>query len=685
MPQEAPSAGQVPSRRGAPAAWTPAAEGRARRIIARYPRPRSALMPLLYIAMQEDRRRGADRLTEDGIRKAAELAGVTPAQAAAAASFYTMYKLAPVGRYLVSVCTSLSCWLAGADDVLHALEEEAGAPSGHPDPEGSISPEHVECIGACGGAPAVQVNYEFVEGVTPERMKEMVRWLRSEQPECVSGDRLQARFGGRCSFPWAVPDPVGASGPAPAFGPLGTEAAFPEPPGAAAGLPAPSPTTGNGSAPMILTARMNENPAGSHTLAGYEAAGGYTALRKVLGSPGMAAGEVTEEVKASMLRGRGGAGFPAGVKWSFLAPARPSYLVVNADESEPGTFKDRQLMERDPHQMIEGVIISSYANEVRHAFIYVRGEYPKAARRVQAAVDEAYAAGYLGPDILGSGYGLEVVVHLGAGAYICGEETALLASLEGRRGEPRLKPPYFPAAKGLYMMPTIVNNVETLANVPWIIEHGAAAYAAVGPAASPGRRMCSVSGHVVRPGNYEIVEGLTWRELIFGLAGGIRGGNRLKAWVPGGASAPWFVPGLHLDTEITKEAIDGLGSMTGSGAVIVMDHTTDMVEAAERLVRFFAHESCGQCTPCREGTVWLDMILRRIMEGNGRSVDADLLLDVSDNISPGLRWPPAMTTICALGPSAVSPVVSLLEYFRSEVEEHVRAANLTPVAIGGRR
>jgi len=687
MPQDS----SQPGRQGAPLAWPPAAEERARRLIARYPQPRSALMPLLYIAMQEDRRRGADRLTEEGMRKVAGLVGVTPAQAAAAASFYTMYKLAPVGRYLVSVCTSLSCWLAGADDVLHALEEEAGVPSGHTDPEGLISPEHVECIGACGGAPAVQVNYEFVEGITADRTKEMVRWLRSEQPECVSGDRLQARFGGCPSFPWAIPDPAAASGPAPAFPPLGTAAPpsespeSPESPNGAAGLPAPSPTTGNGGAPMILTARMNEHPGDSHTLARYEATGGYTALRKVLGGPGMTPAEITEEVKASMLRGRGGAGFPAGVKWSFLAPARPSYLVVNADESEPGTFKDRQLMERDPHQMIEGVIISSYANEARHAFIYVRGEYPKAARRVQAAVEEAYAAGYLGRDILGSGYDLELVVHLGAGAYICGEETALLASLEGRRGEPRLKPPYFPAAKGLYMMPTIVNNVETLANIPWIIEHGAAAYAAIGPADSPGRRMCSVSGHVVRPGNYEIVEGLTWRELIFGLAGGIRDGNRLKAWVPGGASSPWFVPDLHLDTEVTKEAIDGHGSMTGSGAVIVMDHTTDPAAAAERLVRFFAHESCGQCTPCREGTTWLDMILRRIMDGHGRPVDADLLLDVSDNISPGLRWPPAMTTICALGPSAVSPVVSLLRYFRDEVDEHVRAAGFVPVTVGGPR
>ncbi|MDE0709073.1 MAG: NADH-quinone oxidoreductase subunit NuoF, partial [bacterium] len=601
------------------------------------------------------------------------------------ASFYTMYKRDRVGRYLVSVCTSLSCWLDGADDVLHAVESEAGVPSGHTDRDGTITPEHVECIGACGGAPAVQVNYEFVEGVTPSGAREMVRWLRSEEPETVTGDELQARFGGRTAFPWAIPEPAGVGGPVPACASLGTAV----PSNGLVPKLDTSETAGNGDLPMILTGRMNQHPLDSHALATYEATGGYSALRKVLGDPGMTPAEITEDIKASMLRGRGGAGFPAGVKWSFLAPPRPSYLVVNADESEPGTFKDRQLMERDPHQMIEGVIISSYATEVNHAFVYVRGEYPKATRRVEAAVEEAYRAGYLGRDILGAGYALELPVHLGAGAYICGEETALLNSLEGKRGEPRLKPPYFPAAKGLYMMPTIVNNVETLSNVPWIIMAGGAAYAAIGPEGSPGKRMCSISGHVNRPGNYEIVEGLTWRELIYDLAGGIRDGNRLKAWVPGGASAPWFVPELHLDTEVTKEAIDGNGSMTGSGAVIVMDHTTDMVAAAERLVRFFAHESCGQCTPCREGTVWIDLILRRIMDRQGRPVDADLLLDVSDNISPGLRWPPAMTTICPLGPSAVSPVVSLLQYFRDEVNSYLEQAelleqaNLVPVSIGG--
>jgi NADH-quinone oxidoreductase subunit F len=419
--------------------------------------------------------------------------------------------------------------------------------------------------------------------------------------------------------------------------------------------------------PLVLTERMETHPTDSATLARYEATGGYRALRRALG---MKPGEITEQVKASELRGRGGANFACGIKWGLLAPSRPSYLVVNADESEPGTFKDRQLLERDPHQLIEGTVIASFANDVHQAFIYVRGEYAKPARRVQRAVEEAYEAGYLGENILGSGYDLDIVVHLGAGAYICGEETALLNSLEGRRGEPRLKPPYYPAAIGLYGQPTIVNNVETLSNIPSIILGGAGAYAALGPEGSRGTRLFSLSGHVARPGNYEIVMGMTWRELIYELGGGVPGDRDLKAWVPGGASAPWLVP-EHLDTPVAIDEVGRLGTMLGSGAVIVMDDRTCMVRAAERLVRFFAHESCGQCTPCREGATWLEMVLRRIEDGAGREIDLDLLLDVSDNISPGLTWPPKMTTICALGPSAVSPITSLMKYFKDEVLEHV--------------
>ena len=416
----------------------------------------------------------------------------------------------------------------------------------------------------------------------------------------------------------------------------------------------------------ILLARMEAHPSDSNTIARYLDTGGYTALRKALSK--MDPADVTAEVKASNIRGRGGASFPTGVKWGFLPPdTRPRYLVVNGDESEPGTFKDRMLLERDPHQLVEGIIVSAYALDVHQAFVYIRGEYPKPARRLQRAIEEAYEAGYLGENILGSGFDLEVTVHLGGGAYICGEETALLSSLEGRRGEPRIKPP-FPAIEGLYAKPTIVNNVETISNVPWIVNNGGAKYAAIGPETSSGTRVMSLSGHVNKPGDYEVVAGLTWRDLIYDIGGGILDGRELKAWVPGGASAPWFVPGEHLDTPVTIDDIAKHGSMIGSGAVIVMDDSTNVVGAAHRLVRFFSHESCGQCTPCREGTTWLERILARILDGYGRPEDLGLLLDVSDNISPGLRWPPAMTTICPLGPSATAPVVSMMRYFRDEVE-----------------
>ena len=438
---------------------------------------------------------------------------------------------------------------------------------------------------------------------------------------------------------------------------------------------------------LLVTRRMTDHPTDSHTMERYEATGGYVQARRAVG---MTRDDLVETVKTSGLLGRGGAAFPAGMKWSFLAPARPAYLVVNGDESEPGTFKDRQLLERDPHQMLEGVIITSIANEVHHAFIYIRGEYPKPARRVQKAVEDAYAKGYLGKGIFGSEYDLEVTVHLGGGAYICGEETALINSLEGRRGEPRLKPPYFPAAKGLYMKPTIVNNVETMANLPHILAMGAEDYRDVGHGDDTGTFMFSVSGHVKKPGNYELPHGMTWRELIYDVVGGIRDDRELKTWIPGGASAPWFVPHEHLDLPITKADTGNAGSMLGSGAVIVMDETTCVVRAAERVVRFFAHESCGQCTPCREGTTWLEMILRRIEAGQGRAIDLDVMLDVSDNISVGLGWPPKQTTICPLGPSAVSPIISIAKYFRDEIADHTENGGCPQlrkpvrVSIGGK-
>jgi NADH-quinone oxidoreductase subunit F len=425
-------------------------------------------------------------------------------------------------------------------------------------------------------------------------------------------------------------------------------------------------------APQIITSRFDK--ADSHTLAGYEATGGYQALRKALS---MGPTAIADEVKTATLLGRGGAGFPAGVKWG-LTPENvwPRYLVVNGDESEPGTYKDRLLMERDPHQLIEGVLLASYAVGCGQAFLYVRGEMALAQERIATALNDAYAAGYVGKNILGSDFSVDVVLTWGAGAYIVGEETALIESLEGNRGMPRLKPPFFPAAKGLYMQPTIVNNVETLSNLPWIVNNGGEAFAALGAETSRGTRMFAVSGHVKNPGVFEVEYGVTtFRDLIFApqYAGGILGDRALKAFIPGGASAPWFFE-EHLDLPLEKVTVDRAGSMLGSGAVIVMDETTDAVKACLRVVRFFARESCGKCTPCREGTTWLQNILQRIQDGYGRPTDLDLLMDVSDNISPGITWPPKQTTICPLGPSAVSPIASAMQRFRPEFEARIAQA-----------
>lgn len=430
--------------------------------------------------------------------------------------------------------------------------------------------------------------------------------------------------------------------------------------------------------PKIITSRFDH--ADSHTLERYEATGGYQSLRRALEKTPAA---VADEVKNASLLGRGGAGFPAGVKWGFCPPGVwPRYLVVNGDESEPGTYKDRLLMERDPHQLIEGILIACYAIGCAQAFCYVRGEMALAQERIAQALNDAYAKGYIGRNILGTDFSVDVVMAWGAGAYIVGEETALIESLEGNRGMPRLKPPYFPAAKGLYMQPTIVNNVETLSNIPWILDHGAPAFTSLGAEASKGTRMFAVSGHVNKPGVFEVEYGVTtFREIIYSPAygGGIRDGNALKAFIPGGASAPWFFE-EHLDLPLEKGTVDKAGSMLGSGAIVVMDETTDAVKACTSVVRFFAHESCGKCTPCREGTTWLERILQRILEGYGRPSDLALLMDVADNISPGIAWPPKQTTICPLGPSAVSPLASAIGRFRPEFEAYIRKGMQTRAA-----
>ncbi|MDQ1626786.1 MAG: NADH-quinone oxidoreductase subunit [Actinomycetota bacterium] len=412
-----------------------------------------------------------------------------------------------------------------------------------------------------------------------------------------------------------------------------------------------------------VLSRLWDQP-GSWTREVYERFDGYQGLRAALQKQ---PGDIVQIVKDSELRGRGGAGFPTGNKWGFIPQGgdKPVYLVVNADESEPGTCKDIPLMMANPHELIEGVIIASYAIRASRAFIYVRGEVVHVLRRLQSAVAEARDAGYLGTDILGSGYDLEVVVHAGAGAYICGEETALLDSLEGRRGQPRLRPP-FPAIAGLYASPTVINNVESIASVPSIVRNGAEWFRSMGTdnddprKRSKGMTLYSLSGHVTRPGQYEAPMGVTLRELL-DLSGGVREGHELKFWTPGGSSTP-LLTAEHLDVPLSYEGIASVGSMLGTKALQIFDETTCVVRAVLRWTEFYAHESCGKCTPCREGTFWLVQILRRLEQGQGTDEDLEKLLDISDNILG--------RSFCALGDGATSPITSSLQYFRDEYVAH---------------
>jgi NADH-quinone oxidoreductase subunit F len=412
----------------------------------------------------------------------------------------------------------------------------------------------------------------------------------------------------------------------------------------------------SGTLTPVLTAQWDQPD--SFTLEGYRRAGGYQALAKAMR---MEPGDIVAALKESSLRGRGGAGFPTGAKWGFIpqGDGKPHYLVVNADESEPGTCKDIPLMLATPHMLVEGAIITSFAIGAHLAFIYVRGEVLHVVRRVQQAVAEAEAAGYLGRGILGSDYDLDIVVHAGAGAYICGEETALLDSLEGYRGQPRLKPP-FPAVAGLYQCPTVINNVESIASVPSIVANGASWFSGMGTEKSTGFGIFSLSGHVTTPGQYEAPLGITLAELLE-LAGGVRAGHRLKFWTPGGSSTP-ILTDEHLDVPLDFESIAGAGSLLGTRALQIFDETTCVVRAVLRWTEFYEHESCGKCTPCREGTFWMVRVLERLEHGQGSEEDLEKLLDICDNILG--------RAFCALGDGAVSPVTSSIKYFRDEYLEH---------------
>jgi len=515
-------------------------------------------------------------------------------------SFYTMFRMKPAGRRELRVCTSLPCQLRGARDVLARIETHFKIRPGETTPDGELTLSEVECLCACELAPMAQLDEHFIGPLDGDTLGLLLRGSR-------------------------IPDPQ------------------------------PFLSTGG---PVISSRFRYPDGAWFET---YLADGGYQSAGKALLH--MTPDQIIEQVSAANLRGLGGAGFPAGRKWSFVPKSspKPRYLVVNADEGEPGTFKDRYILERDPHALLEGMLIAARAIGSHKAYVYIRGEYIRPARRFARAVEEAYANGWLGKNIQGSSFDLDVVIHRGAGAYICGEETALLTSLEGGKGFPRLKPP-FPAISGLFQSPTIVNNVETLACLPFILRHGPERFAALGTLRQGGTRLFSVGGHVSRPGLYEAPAGVSLRELIYNHAQGIRNGQRLKAVIPGGISAK-VLTAEEIDVAMDFDSLTAAGTMAGSAGVIVMDESTCMLEALLAASRFFAHESCGQCSPCREGTGWIHRIVRRIWAGKGKPQDLDHLLAIAGDMEG--------KTICVFADAAAWPVQSYITKFRSEFEEHV--------------
>ncbi len=578
-------------------------EGKASEIVGRYEVPKAAMLPLLWLVQENQGWVSPEAETWVGLTL-----GVARSHVREAVSFYNMFHTAPVGRRELRVCTSLPCLLRGSAEVLQRIRDQLKIGPGETTAGGELTLTEVECLCACEMSPMAQLDEAFV-GPLDEGTLETVLQSALEAPAD--------------SAPLPEPEPyISTDGP-------------------------------------VLSTRFKD-PDGTW-FEGYVADGGYVAAGKVLAS--MTPEQVIQEVTSANLRGLGGAGFPTGRKWSFVPKqtTKPVYLVVNADEGEPGTFKDRYILERDPHALIEGMLIAAYAIGSHKAYVYIRGEYFRSAVRLQRAVDEAYQNGWLGADVQRTGFDLDIVIHRGAGAYICGEETALLTSLEGGKGFPRLKPP-FPAISGLFKCPTIVNNVETLSCVPFILRNGAERFAGIGTDRQGGTRLFCVSGHVARPGVYEATVTVSLRSLIEGAAGGVPDGKRLKAVIPGGISAK-ILTADEIDVAMDFDSLMGAGSMAGSGGVIVMDETTSMVEALHAASRFFADESCGQCSPCREGTGWIHRILRRIVDGKGRPQDLDELLAIAGDMEG--------KTICVFADAAAWPVQSYITKFRHEFEEFI--------------
>ena len=579
-------------------------EPRAEEILKLYEQPKAAMLPLLWLVQENQ-----GYVSQEAEAWVGRILGVARSHVREAVSFYHMFHTKPVGRRELRVCTSLPCRLRGSGEVLDQIKNSLKICPGETTPGQEVTLTEVECLCACEMAPMAQLDETFVGPLEGETIDAVLKAALESSED---------------SAPLPEPKPfISRDGP-------------------------------------VFSRRLG-NPNGTW-LEEYVSSDGYSAARKALTS--MTPQQIIDEISKSNLRGLGGAGFPAGRKWSFVPQetTQPKYLVVNADEGEPGTFKDRYIMERDPHALLEGMIISAYAIGSHKAYVYIRGEYFWSAKRLQRALDEAYGQGWLGKNIQGTGFDLDVVIHRGAGAYICGEETALLTSLEGGKGFPRLKPP-FPAVSGLFSCPTIINNVETLACVPFILRNGADRFSDIGTERQGGTRLFCVSGHVVRPGVYETSVRITLRELIEA-AGGVRDGNKLKAVIPGGISAKILTKD-EIDVAMDFDSLMAAGSMAGSGGVIVMDETTCMIQALESAARFFAHESCGQCSPCREGTGWVYRIVRRIAEGQGSIRDLDDLLAIAGDMEGN--------TICVFADAAAWPVQSYITKFRDEFEEYIRS------------
>ena len=572
----------------------------------RYPFKRSALIPMMMYAQDE-----YGYVSDEMIAEIARRLDLHTVAVEETLAYYSMLRRKPMGKHHVQICTNVACMLRGGTELLESAKKRLEIGNKETTADGVFSLEEVECIGACTGAPALQVNYDFFENVTALKFDRLIEDLdagRKTTPEPVTSGALHPRD--KTETP-------------------------------------------------VISRRFGIKD--SHKIDVYLQHDGYKALEKALRE--MTPASIIDEVKKSNLRGRGGAGFPTGMKWSFVPKdsPKPKYVICNADESEPGTCKDRPLMELDPHQMIEGITIAGRAIGAHMGFIYIRGEYRYVLDIVQTALDESYSRNYLGKNILGSGFDFDLVVHTGAGAYECGEESALMESLEGKRGYPRIKPP-FPAVVGLYGCPTIINNVETLSTVPAILLEGGETYANRGTPKNGGTRMLCVAGHVNKPGIYEIPLGMNMKKFIYEVAGGIPGGKKLKAIIPGGSSCP-LMKADEIDIPMDYDSVAKAGSMLGSGGMVVMDEDTCMVDMARRIMHFYAHESCGWCIPCREGTSWLRKMLDRFHAGYGRPEDIDLIGDLAKNMLG--------RTFCPLGDAAALPTISIVAKWRSEFEEHL--------------